>query len=142
MAMAAAADAACGAAAVRAETEQIRSRRWREAGGAGDRGASARGPGRREAKANRRALEDAREDAEAAANIISGHSLRMEERKKKADAAPKRRVKLTMDVGRAGEPHPSADGDGEGLRGLLQGGQAGHVRPRAACGASTARWRV
>lgn len=53
----------------------------------------------REAKANRRALEDAQEDAEAAANIISGHTLRMEERKKKADAAAEARVKLTMDVG-------------------------------------------
>ena len=36
----------------------------------------------------------------AAANIISGHTLRMEERKKKADAAGRgARVKLTMDVG-------------------------------------------
>ena len=37
----------------------------------------------KEAKANRRALEDARDDAQAAANIIAGHSLRMEEREKK-----------------------------------------------------------
>ena len=43
------------------------------------------------------AAADAR--AEAAANIISGHTLRMEERKKKADAAAEARVKLTMDVG-------------------------------------------
>ncbi|MCI2057120.1 MAG: chromosome segregation protein SMC [Oscillibacter sp.] len=52
-----------------------------------------------EAKENRLALEDAREDAQAAANIISGHNLRMEERKKKAAAATDTRMKLTMDVG-------------------------------------------
>ena len=54
---------------------------------------------RNEAKANRRALEDARDDAQAAANIIAGHSLRMEEREKKAAAAADRRMKLTMDAG-------------------------------------------
>ena len=53
----------------------------------------------KEAKANRRALEDARDDAQAAANIIAGHSLRMEEREKKAAAAADRRMKLTMDAG-------------------------------------------
>ena len=52
-----------------------------------------------EAKANRRALEDARDEAEAAANIISGHTLRMKEREKKAAAAADERVKLTMDTG-------------------------------------------
>ena len=55
-------------------------------------------PGRRPGR-TAAALEDARDEAEAAANIIAGHSLRMEERKKKAAAAAERRVQLTMDTG-------------------------------------------
>ena len=54
---------------------------------------------KKDARANRRALEEAQDEATAAANIIAGHSLRMEERKKKAAAASEQRVKLTMDVG-------------------------------------------
>jgi len=54
---------------------------------------------RKQAKANRRALEDAQDEATAVSNIIAGHSLRMEERQKKAAAAADTRVKLTMDVG-------------------------------------------
>ena len=54
---------------------------------------------RTQARANRQALEEARDEAAAAANIIAGHTLRMEERNKKAAAASERRVKLTMDVG-------------------------------------------
>ncbi|WP_295579653.1 chromosome segregation protein SMC, partial [uncultured Oscillibacter sp.] len=54
---------------------------------------------RREAGDNRKALEEAREEAQAVANIIAGHSLRMEERRKKAAAAADRRIKLTMDAG-------------------------------------------
>ena len=53
---------------------------------------------RKQAKANRRALEDARDEATAVSNIIAGHSLRMEERQKKAAAAADTRVKLTMDT--------------------------------------------
>ncbi|MCF2664108.1 chromosome segregation protein SMC [Oscillibacter valericigenes] len=53
----------------------------------------------KQAKSNRRALEDAQDEATAAANIIAGHTLRMEEREKKAAAASEQRVKLTMDVG-------------------------------------------
>ena len=98
IAIAAAADARAEAAAIRAETEQIRFRRMAALADqeTAERQLEEQG---REAKANRRALEDAQEDAEAAANIISGHTLRMEERKKKADAAAEARVKLTMDVG-------------------------------------------
>ena len=98
IAIAAAADARAEAAAIRAETEQIRARRMAALADkeTAERQLEEQG---REAKANRRALEDAQEDAEAAANIISGHTLRMEERKKKADAAAEARVKLTMDVG-------------------------------------------
>ncbi|MDD3347371.1 MAG: chromosome segregation protein SMC [Oscillibacter sp.] len=52
-----------------------------------------------ESKTNRRALENAQDDATAAANIIAGHALRMEEREKKAAAAAELRLKLTMENG-------------------------------------------
>jgi len=55
----------------------------------------------REAKANRRALEDARDEADAAANIISGYNLRLEERQKKAEEAAQTVTKLTLDTGAA-----------------------------------------
>ena len=98
MAIAAAADARAEAAAIRAETEQIRARRAAAAADRETAEAQLEEKGR-EAKANRRALEDAQDEAEAAANIISGHTMRMEERQKKAAAAADARVKLTMDVG-------------------------------------------
>ena len=98
MAIAAAADARAEAAAIRAETEQIKARRTAAAADkeAAERQLAEKGT---EARSNRRALEDAQDEAEAAANIISGHALRMEERKKKAAAAAENRVKLTMDTG-------------------------------------------
>lgn len=98
IAVAAAADARAEAAAIAAEDGQIQKRKTAveaDRAAAEEQLASAE----REAKANRRALEDARDEATAAANIIAGHSLRMEERKKKAAAASEQRVKLTMDVG-------------------------------------------
>ena len=98
MAMAAAADQRAEAAAIAAENGQILERKEaveRDKADAGTRLEQSR----TEAKANRRALEDARDEADAAANIIAGHSLRMEERKKKAAAAGEERVRLTMDVG-------------------------------------------
>ena len=98
MAVAAAADARAELAAAEAEREQIAERREaaeRDKAAAEEQLQSAR----QEAKENRRRLEDARDEAEAAANVITGHSLRMEERKKKAAAASERRVQLTMDAG-------------------------------------------
>lgn len=98
LAMAAAADARAELAAAAAEKKQIQERREaaeRDRAAAEEQLQSAR----QEARENRRALEDARDEAEAAANIIAGHSLRMEERKKKAAAAAERRVQLTMDTG-------------------------------------------
>ena len=98
IAAAAAADARAEAAAIAAENGQIAERKaaveQEQAAAEAQLEAS-----EREAKANRRALEDARDEAAAAANIIAGHSLRMEERRKKAAAASEQRVKLTMDVG-------------------------------------------
>lgn len=52
-----------------------------------------------EAKANRRALENARDEAGAVANIIAGHTMKMEERRRKAAEAAERANKLTMDAG-------------------------------------------
>ena len=98
MAAAAAADARAEAAAIRAETEQIKAR---QVAALADKEAAERQlkEKTKEARSNRHALEDAQEEAEAAANIISGHTLRMEERKKKAAVLADSRMKLTMDVG-------------------------------------------
>ena len=98
MAVAAAADARAEAAAIAAENGQITERKATvetDKAAAEDQLAETE----KEAKANRRALEDARDEAEAVSNIIAGHTLRMEERKKKAAAASERKVQLTMDVG-------------------------------------------
>ncbi len=98
VAVAAAADARAEAAAVSAESGQMEERRSAveaEKTAVEERLEQAR----KEAKANRRALEDARDEAVAAANIIAGHSLRMEERERKAAAASEKRMKLTMDAG-------------------------------------------
>lgn len=51
-----------------------------------------------EAKENRKLLNAAKEDADAAGNVINGHSLRMESRRKKAEEAAAEKMQLTMDV--------------------------------------------
>jgi chromosome segregation protein len=98
IAVAAAADARAEAAALTAENSQLKNRKETVQA---DKTAAEQSLAENEqaAKANRRALEDARDEVEAVSNIIAGHSLRMEERKKKAAAASDQRVKLTMDVG-------------------------------------------
>ena len=53
----------------------------------------------RESRANRRALNDAREEAQAVGNIIEGHSLKMDGRRKRAEEAQNEKMRLTMDVG-------------------------------------------
>ena len=98
IAVAAAADARAELAAAAAEKNQILERREtaeRDKAAAEEQLQSTR----QEARENRRRLEDAKDEAEAAANVITGHSLRMEERKKKAAAASDRRVQLTVDAG-------------------------------------------
>ena len=52
----------------------------------------------KEAKENRRALGDAREEAEAVTNIINGHTLKMESRQKRDETAAAAKLQLTMDV--------------------------------------------
>ena len=98
IAAAAAADARTEAAAVAAQAEQLRQRA-QAAENTRQETAERMKAARAEAKTNRRALEDARDNAAAAANIIAGHALRMEERKKKAAAAAEERVRVTMDAG-------------------------------------------
>lgn len=98
IAVSTAADARASLSAVEAETGQIARRKVSVETEKAD--AEIRlTESEREAKANRRALEDAQDEATAVANMISGHTLRMEERKKKADAAAERKLRLTMDTG-------------------------------------------
>ena len=98
IAIAAAADRRAELAAIAAENGQIAERKETVES---DKAAAEEqlAESEKQAKANRRALEDAQDEATAAANIIAGHTLRMEEREKKAAAASEHRVKLTMDVG-------------------------------------------
>jgi len=98
IAVAAAADARTAAASIAAENGQIEARR--EAVKAEKAAAEAQlETSEKEARRNRRALEDAQDEATAVGNIIAGHSLRMDERQKKTAAASEERVRLTMDVG-------------------------------------------
>jgi len=98
IALAAAADAKAEAAAIDAENGQIEARR--EAVKAEMSAAQTQlEDSEKEARRNRRALEDAQDEATAVSNIIAGHSLRMEERQKKAASTAEERVRLTMDVG-------------------------------------------
>ncbi|WP_295586243.1 chromosome segregation protein SMC [uncultured Oscillibacter sp.] len=98
VAVAAAADARAETAAAAAESEQLRQRLETVCADC-ESTAQSLEERRAQQKENSRALENARDEAEAAANIIAGHSLRMEERKKKAAAASEQRVQLTMDAG-------------------------------------------
>ena len=52
----------------------------------------------KESKENRRALRDAQEEAQAVANIIQGHSLKMDSRRKRAEDTAAAKLKLTMDA--------------------------------------------
>lgn len=98
MAVAAAADARAELAALSAEKDQISDRCTAvesERTTLGEKLAEAE----KAAKGNRRALEDAQDEALSVGNIIAGHTLRMEERRKKAAAAAEKRMQLTMDAG-------------------------------------------
>ena len=52
-----------------------------------------------DSKANRRALDEAREEAQAVSNIIQGHTLKMDGRRRRAEEAQAAKVQLTVDVG-------------------------------------------
>ena len=53
--------------------------------------------GRKESRENRRALTAARDEAQAVSNIIEGHSLKMEGRRRRAQEAAERKLQLTME---------------------------------------------
>jgi len=98
LAVSAAADARAEASAAEAERAQISERR--AASETELASAQARlDQTSDEAKTNRRALEAAQDEAGAVANIIAGHSMKMEERQRKAGAAAEMANKLTMDAG-------------------------------------------
>ena len=98
LALSAAADARAEKAAIDAENGQITERRTTLATDLENTRVQL-AQAEQEARDNRRALEDARDEAQAVGNIIAGHNLRMAEREKKAAAAAEKRVQLTMDVG-------------------------------------------
>ena len=52
-----------------------------------------------ESRANRRALMEATEEAQGVSNIIEGHALKMESRKKRAAEAADEKMRLTLEVG-------------------------------------------
>ncbi len=56
--------------------------------------------GETESKENRRALNEAKDEAQAVQNVIQGHALRMDTRRKKAEDAAAEKLQLTMDVGK------------------------------------------
>lgn len=98
LAVAAAADLRAEAAALAAERGQLAAR---QAAVEADRTAAQTqlAEAQQAAKQNRRALEEARDEAAAVANMISGHTLRMEQRRTKAAAAAAAKLQLTMDAG-------------------------------------------
>ena len=51
----------------------------------------------KESKENRKALHAAREEAQAVSNIISGHSLKMDGRRRRAEEAAQKKLQLTME---------------------------------------------
>ena len=53
--------------------------------------------GRQESRANRRALTAAQEEAQSVGNIIQGHSLKMDGRRRRAEEAAQRKLQLTME---------------------------------------------
>lgn len=98
LAVAAAADVRAEASAAAAESAQILERRIAaEAELANVKTQLAQNE--QEAKSNRHALEDARDEAAAVSNIIAGHTMKMAERQRKADEAAAKTNRLTIDAG-------------------------------------------
>ena len=98
LAVAAAADARAEASAAAAENAQILERRRAAETELAAQREQLEQSGR-ESKANRRALEDARDEAAAAANIIAGHTMKMTDRQRRAAEAGEAANKLTLDAG-------------------------------------------
>ena len=98
MAVAAAADGRAQLSAVTAGAAEVAQRRQtvgQELSAAQEKLSA----GEKEAKENRRALREAQEEAQAVQNMIQGHTLKMDSRRKKAEDAAAAKLKLTMDAG-------------------------------------------
>ncbi|MEG2175750.1 MAG: chromosome segregation protein SMC [Oscillibacter sp.] len=148
MAVSTAADTRAAAAALAAESIQLTQRREKLAE---DQAAAQKQltENEAEAKINRRALEDAQEEAAAVSNIIAGHSLRMEERRKKAAAAAEKKLQLTMDVGAMDnrirlltEMEKEYEGFSKAVRMVMQGGLKGIRGPVASLMTTESRYTV
>ena len=96
LAAAAAADARAERAALAASIEQMEHRQG-ELAAELTAARAALEEKRAEAKQCRRRLEDAQDEAAAAANVIAGHTLKLEGREKRHQAAQDRKLRLTMD---------------------------------------------
>ena len=96
LAAAAAADARAERAALAASIEQMEHRQG-EVAAELTAARAALEEKRAEAKQCRRRLEDAQDEAAAAANVIAGHTLKLEGREKRHQAAQDRKLRLTMD---------------------------------------------
>ena len=98
MAVAAAADGRAQLSAVTAGAAEVAQRRQtvgQELSAAQEKLSA----GEKEAKENRRALREAQEEAQAVQNMIQGHTLKMDSRRKKAEDAAAAKLKLTMEAG-------------------------------------------
>lgn len=92
-----AADARASLSALRSGLHEVEERRahvTEELSAAGEKLAQSQ----QESRENRCLLNDAKEEAQAVGNIIQGHGMKMEGRKKRAAAADEEKLRLTMDV--------------------------------------------
>ena len=92
-----AADARASLSALRSGLHEVDERRalvTEELSAAGEKLAQSQ----QESRENRRLLNEAKEEAQAVSNIIQGHGMKMEGRKKRAAAADEEKLRLTMDV--------------------------------------------
>ena len=90
---------------------------------------------KKSAAENRRALDEAREDADAIANIIKGHSMKMEGRVKREQEAAEKRVDLTMELNNLvsrikllSDMEKEYEGFGKAVRVVMQAAEAKALR--------------
>ena len=90
---------------------------------------------RQEARTARRALEDAQDEAASAANVIGGHTLRMESREKREKAAADAHLQLTMEqssltsrIRMLTEMEREYEGFSRAVRVVMQTAQGGSLR--------------
>ncbi|MBP3494451.1 MAG: chromosome segregation protein SMC [Oscillospiraceae bacterium] len=91
--------------------------------------------GRKESRENRKALNAAREEAQAVTNIIEGHSLKMEGRRRRAEEAAQKKLQLTMEennlrsrVHLLGEMEKEYEGFSKAVKTVMQASQKNALR--------------